>query len=396
MILSSLLDTPLKVGLVAAAILLILTGGRWWFGGQDLSCFIVCGDKFTAASKVPTPLIILKDSDGYDGQFFARLAFSPLDQRRSTFGITLDAPSYRQQRIIYPALAWALAAGKAELIPWTLVLVNFLALIGIAVIAAIMAGRFQFHPGYGLLIMLSSGFLLSFGRNLAEPLAGFFVLLALYLLLEKRLLSCAIIASFGVLTREPALITFGAVGLLAMWNSFREEKRPRDYSFLWLLLPLIFYISWQIYLTKIWGHAPSTSGPSFNPWPLKEFFTQLFQHPYKEKPLYCLVLLLYLSWYLWLALEVLTSFWMKITTFETSRASYLRALQLAWVFWALFAAFLPVCVWEDDWGFVRVLAEWGMLGWLCLFAVGKKPRKSLVTFTLMLAVGSILRLWLRP
>ena len=311
----SLLNTPLKVGLVAATILLALTVGRWWFGDQDISRFIVCGDRFTDAAKVPTPLKVLTDSAGYDGQFFARLAFSPLDQRKSAYGITLDHPPYRQQRIIYPTLAWAFAAGKPELIPWTLVFVNFLALVGMAVIAAIMARRFQLHPGYGLLVVLSGGFLLSFGRNLAEPLAGFFVLLALYFLLEKRLISCAIIASFGVLTREPAIITFGAAGLLTMWNSFREKQLPQNCSFLWLLLPLLFYISWQTYLAKIWGHPPATSGPSFDPWPLKGFCAQLLQHPYREKPFVCLVLFLYLGWHLWLFLEVLASFRAQATVF---------------------------------------------------------------------------------
>ena len=392
----SLLNTPLKVGLVATTILLTLTIGRWWFGDHDISRFIVCGDQFTDTSQLPTPLKILSNSSGYDGQFFARLAFSPLDQRKSAYGITLDSPPYRQQRIIYPILAWIMAAGRAELVPWTLVLVNFLALVGIAIIAATMAHRFHLYPGYGLLVMLSSGFLLSFGRNLAEPLAGFFVLLALYFLLEKRLVGCAIFASFGVLTRESAIITFGAVGLLTMWNSFREEKRPHDYSFLWLLLPLAFYIGWQTYLTKIWGHPPATTGPSLNPWPLYDFFAQLCQHPYQVKPLACLVLLLYLGWYLWLALEVLTSFRTQINKFVSKDKNYLRTLRLAWVFWALFTAFLPICMWEDDWGFTRILAEWSMLGWLCLFAAGKKPSKKLLLFTLLLATGSVLRLWLRP
>ncbi len=392
----SLLNTPLKVGLVAATILLALTVGRWWFGDQDISRFIVCGDRFTDAAKIPTPLKILTDSAGYDGQFFARLAFSPLDQQKSAWGITLDHPPYRQQRIIYPTLAWAFAAGKPELIPWTLVLVNFLALVGIAVIAATIARRFQLYPGYGLLLMLSSGFLLSFGRNLAEPLAGFFVLLALYFLLDRRLIGCAIIASFGVLTREPAIITFGAVGVLTMWNSFRRKQRPLDYSFLWLLLPLAFYIGWQIYLTNIWGHAPATTGPSLDSWPLKGFITQAFQHPYREKPFACLVLFLYLGWHLWLFLEVLASFRVQLTVFGSKTKNYLSTLRSAWVFWTLFAAFLPTCMWEDDWGFTRILAEWSMLGWLCLFAAGKKPSRKLVIFTLVLTVGTVLRLWLRP
>jgi hypothetical protein len=394
---STLLNTPLKVGLIAIIILLALTGGRWWGGGRDLTRFMVCGDSLTNPDKTPVPLQVITNCPGYDGQFFARLAFAPFTREKTACGITLDSPSYRQQRIIYPFLAWLLAAGKPELIPWTLVAVNFLALIGIAVVAAMTAARFHLNPGYGLLPMLSCGLILSFGRNLAEPLTTFFVISALFFMLKNEMILCAAAASLAVLTRESSLITFAAAGLTMFVYTLKDKQRPRNFSCFWLLLPLIVYGLWQVYLKMIWGCAPVASGPTMSPYPLKDFILRLWHYPYRQKPLECLIMIMYLLWYFRLAFEVVNIFRTKPKRAAvTAPACYLDVLRTAWLFWAAFILFLPTCMWVDDWGFTRIMAEWGLLGWMNLFARGQKPGGGLVIFTLILAAGSILRLWLRP
>jgi hypothetical protein len=40
-----------------------------------------------------------------------------------------DVPAYRYQRILYPVAARALALGNADLVPWTLIIVNVIALM---------------------------------------------------------------------------------------------------------------------------------------------------------------------------------------------------------------------------------------------------------------------------
>ncbi len=393
---SSKLNSPFKVGLLAAIILCSLITGRWWFGGCDISRFMVCGDHFTNSAKTPISLQVIKHCGGYDGQFFSRLAFAPFTRERHAYGMTLDSPSYRQQRIFYPFMAWVLAAGRAELVPWTLVIINLFALIGIAFLAASMAKRFHLHPAYGLLPMLSCGLILSFGRNLAEPLAAFLVTLTLYLLFEKKMFLCVLAASLSVLTRESSLITFAAIGILLMSFSLHDKHQPKDKSFLLFLLPLMVYTIWQIYLKVVWGSLPLTSGPSLSPYPLRDFILQLRLNPYRQKPFECLVSFLYLTWYFWLALEVLGSFRIKLKNPKTEKFCFIVTLHTAWLFWSIFILFLPLCMWVDDWSFTRVMAEWSLLGWLCLFACSKRPGKGLVFFTLILAAGSILRLWLRP
>ena len=82
----------------------------------DPLAFAVIGDGFVNGQ----PLDYL----GYDGQFAYWIARDPTP---AVTGAYLDVPAYRYQRILYPLLAWALAAGQAALVPWTLVAVNLAA-----------------------------------------------------------------------------------------------------------------------------------------------------------------------------------------------------------------------------------------------------------------------------
>src|SRR5512143_1776273 len=62
-------------------------------------------------------------TSGYDGQFAFQIALDPLDGWTKT-----DVPAYRYQRILYPLAARILALGNADLVPWTLIVVNIGAL----------------------------------------------------------------------------------------------------------------------------------------------------------------------------------------------------------------------------------------------------------------------------
>src|SRR5439155_705441 len=68
----------------------------------------------------------LVDGYGYDGQFYYYLARDPL--LRGGAPTYLDAPGYRYQRILLPALSALLALGQPAWIGWTLLLTNLLGL----------------------------------------------------------------------------------------------------------------------------------------------------------------------------------------------------------------------------------------------------------------------------
>ena len=103
------LSPTLVVGLVLAAYL----GLRLFQAQGDPLVFARLGQGFANGAPVGEP--------GYDGQFAYWIARDP---RPTAAGPHLDVPAYRYQRIVYPLLAWALAAGQAAAVPWTLVLIN--------------------------------------------------------------------------------------------------------------------------------------------------------------------------------------------------------------------------------------------------------------------------------
>jgi len=62
---------------------------------------------FTDASSVPDSIRVLPETRGYDGQFYYRLAESPLSTAQQAAGVQFDHPALRTTRIGYPMLAAA-------------------------------------------------------------------------------------------------------------------------------------------------------------------------------------------------------------------------------------------------------------------------------------------------
>ena len=113
---------------------------RWqiWAKGH-LSLFIMAGHVYTHRSQLPRGLLLVP-SDGYDGQFYYRLALDPANWSKTAFGITMDQ-SYRYTRIGYPVLAWLLSLGQHQLVPVVLVAINLLAVAAMAALGGMFARR---------------------------------------------------------------------------------------------------------------------------------------------------------------------------------------------------------------------------------------------------------------
>ena len=112
---------------------------------------------------------------GYDGQFFYYMA---LDPRGSP--AYLDKPaSYRYARALYPFTARAAALGRPSLVPWTLLLVNLLALVGGTLALALLLQRRGASPFFALFFGFAPGLYEAVSRDLSEPLAYSLVLVAL-------------------------------------------------------------------------------------------------------------------------------------------------------------------------------------------------------------------------
>jgi len=175
------LKSPWAVGLAAGLIAVVFVVLRLVIAADgDVSKFVVAGHVHTNVAEVQ-PAIHVFDSDGYDGQFYWRLATNPTELDSTPYrGVQFDS-SLRVSRIGYPTIAWALAFGQATFVKWSLVIVN---VIGIGVLAASAASlaRRRGRPAFaGLALASSSGIVMSLSRDLCEVtmIAGLIAGLAL-------------------------------------------------------------------------------------------------------------------------------------------------------------------------------------------------------------------------
>ena len=149
-------------------------------------------------------------SEGYDGQFAYQIALNPLDAAPR-----LDVPAYRYQRILYPLLARLIAFGQPALIPWTLVLVNLIA-IGVGTWATErLLVEYGANRWYALAYGLYGGLMLGLRADLNEPLAQALVQLAILAWAKKTNGWASVGFALAALAKETTLIFLFAFLLFA-------------------------------------------------------------------------------------------------------------------------------------------------------------------------------------
>jgi hypothetical protein len=161
----------------------------------------------------------------YDGEYYYFIALDPLNARGY-----LDEPSTRYTRIVYPLLVRSLAGGQASLIPYMMVLVNWLIIPLSTWWVAIWLRRRGISVWLSLIYGLYSGTFIGLTRDLTDPLAYAFVALAVLLYDDERwrgmLLSAAAFA-VACLTRETTAVFAMAYGVSLAWRDGLDRSRIR-------------------------------------------------------------------------------------------------------------------------------------------------------------------------
>lgn len=224
--------------------------------GFDTSVFIVAGDRFVDPARLPSPIIVKADSDGFDGQFYYRMALSPFELKRAN-GIQIDDPPYRTQRILYPLLAWGVAFGQAAFVPASLFLVNLFGIGAIAFLAVRLTARLCLPTLTPLALVLWPGLIVSLTHDTTEIVAAALLLAALDAYFSERLFAYAALGALAALTREiSGLFLAGvacfegvrAVRLLSWTDGWRRT--------IIVGLALIPFVIWREALLDYWGQSP--------------------------------------------------------------------------------------------------------------------------------------------
>ena len=362
--LTSRLNSPWGVTLTVAALFFLFICGRLFQAHFDFSSFIVAGDQFSDPSHTPEGLTVLRNSRGYDGQFYYRLALNPFTSQMTEFGITLDGAGYRQQRIFYPALASIFSLGRADFLPFMMIFINFTALGALGWIGASYAQLAGRSAVWGIFLPLHPAFLFSLSRNLVEILQITLILGSLLLLRRGKSLAATALLVFAILTKETALLVAAAalfVYLIQRWQGKDDEVIPPYY----FALPMLVFVCWQGILFYHWGASPHggtsnrllglpLAGPAALLLEASKFETSFHRRCFAE-----LVFLLIF------ALGVL---------YHLRATAILRVLVISCLLFGALAVSLNREVWIEDWGFFRAVSQFCALGTVVLITSDVKAK----------------------
>jgi hypothetical protein len=163
----------------------------------DPMAFVLLGTQFSESDP--------DGSEGYDGQFAYQIALNPTGAAPY-----IDVPAYRYQRIFYPMLARLLAFGQPMLIPWTLILVNLIA-IGLGTwFTEQLLLDLKVSRWYALTYGLYGGQFLTLRTDMNEPLAQMLIQGAMLAWVKERHWWAVVAFALAALTKETSLIFLGA------------------------------------------------------------------------------------------------------------------------------------------------------------------------------------------
>lgn len=351
------------VGLATLLFMLLLNGLAFFTGGQNPLLFAHIGTRFALHDPQGTV--------GYDGQFAYFIA------RDGAAAVPfIDGPSLRYQRIIYPLLSRALALGRAELVPWTLLLVNIIAQSVGAGLLAYLISMLGGSPYAGLVYGLWIGGVFSVRLDLNEPLCFALGLAGVLLYLQQRYRWAILALMLATLTKELGMIF--AVGIALHLISQRKWR----WASLFVAGPLLLFLSWWG-IMRLWFGSFPTRYPAgkIHLLPLQGMFTE-------ESPIELFFLIL------WLGIPAVILFVAALLSIWRRRQILLGAALV--IMGAGFVLVMPDVSWQDPAAAYRVGTPLLITGLLFVGQVNPQRWKSLAALWISSLLLMILvpQLWL--
>ena len=338
------LATPLSVGVATGAAALVVVTLRVLVAGHGhVGRLVLVGSNFVAPGGRPG--VPVTPGNGYDGQFYYRLALDPLDFSSVFHGMHMDSAA-RFERIAYPALAWAGAGGHLGLVPWSLIAVNVLCLGVVGWLGALLARDGGKAPVWGLLLPAYFGFVWSLSRDLTEIVETTFLIAALVALRRRRPAAAGVLLGAAVLSRETSLVAVGAVALVQVFGWWRFQRhrgeRPALRPVTWML-PLLVFAGWQSFAGVELGHLPLLASGQHNLGVPFAGLARGFDHYGAHLPSKDSVL--------WFGELAVLCFVVASATRGVLSASVRLHERLAWAGYAMLSVCLSSGIWLGDVGF---------------------------------------------
>lgn len=198
---------------------------------------------------LPSDFVVL-GVPSYDGAQYYQVArnipllFNPLRWN----DLTVRSPGpYAYQRILLPLVAFTLALGMDDALPYAFLFINVIALV----VSCALFLSWKRRPLAALALALSPAATVALHFNLAEPLTLLLILIVLLRLESRGYLRAfdLVLLSFAVLTREVNILF---VCFLVAAAIVRRE--PREAAL--LTIPVIVFLAWHAMIYHIFGAVP--------------------------------------------------------------------------------------------------------------------------------------------
>src|SRR5580765_6093971 len=173
---------PWQVTAVVAFAYCMFLGGQIGTSGMDSLTGV--GDRFVQQSTRSSAISGLDSArgPGHDGQFAYFIALDPARARYYVYG----PPVHWYTRILYPIGARVLALGRPGAIPYTLLAINVLSVVGTVFLLAGYLRRHGLSSWWAAVYGVFPGVVWCVFRDLTEPLGYFFVAWGTVLFLRRR------------------------------------------------------------------------------------------------------------------------------------------------------------------------------------------------------------------
>ena len=321
---------------------------------------------------------------GYDGQFYFYMAENPAvisACERGASHCPIDANPEREQRILYPMTARLLTLGTADLLHPMLFFIDFAAIL----ITVFLVTRICLEAGASKWLSVAAGLfsgeVTGLLRDLAEPYAVMWTVLAVYLLRRNRPIWCAVAVAAALLTREQLVLVLPllVVPLLA-------ERRFRTAG-LFLLIALGPFLAWQLTLHALfgrWGLAGSFADTRGVRLP----FTALLAHHTSSD---------FATTVVFAALPLIASL---VIAFVWVRHRGLLALltdpvPLVVLIYGILATLSSYSQWGDIWASTRIVAPVAVLGLVVALSPGGLGPRLRTVYAVLLA-ATVLVMFVAP
>jgi len=376
--LKQIFNSSMGIVLITATVYGLFLGFILIQNNFDFSRFILLSPNFADINKIPHNISLVteclgKKRTGFDGQFYYRLSLNPFTNKTTDYGIKIDSPQLRQQRILYPILVRILSFGINSLIPIIMILVNFFMLCLMAWFSGEAMRYMKINIYWGLLIPFYPGFIISLSRDLTEILGICLLTIAFWSFLKNKIILSAVFASLAVLARETTLVF--AIGFLIFYfyEFIFKNKKSGIKNALIFLIPLATFIIWQIFLFFNWHKTGIGEGISSDiGFPFLGLISNIL-----NKNLFNLRN----------GIEIFYLLAMVVITFLAVKSSQIKTqIKVCWIVAFLIFSFTSAKVWTAEFDFIRAFTEpyfFGILIILTSAYVSQFFKKTIFAATIM-------------